>query len=95
MDLTTPMPSNVPASRMKLVALDGEDLRIVSAHCQDAVLKANVLNYLPAERRFFVEMNRFIWEKPSANREPERLLKGADIDSRKRLFMSYGYSSST
>jgi len=49
--------------RLKLMALDEEDLAIVSAHVQDAVLKVSDLVYLPKEKRFAVGMNRFIWEK--------------------------------
>jgi hypothetical protein len=49
--------------RLKLIAMDGEDLAIISAHCQDSVLKAVDITYLPREKRFLVAMNRFVWEK--------------------------------
>jgi len=49
-------------SQLKLVALDEEDLAIVSAHVQDAVLKVADLAFLPADKRFVVAMNRFVWE---------------------------------
>jgi hypothetical protein len=49
--------------RLKLMALDEEDLAVISAHVQDAVLKVGDLLYLPKESRFAVAMNRFIWEK--------------------------------
>jgi hypothetical protein len=49
--------------RLKLVAMDKEDLAVVSAHCQDAVLKTGDLQYLPGQKRFVVAMNRFAWEK--------------------------------
>jgi hypothetical protein len=48
---------------LKLVALDAEDLGIISAHVQDAVLKVADLEYLPAAKRFMLAMNRFAWEK--------------------------------
>ena len=48
---------------LKLVALDDEDLAVVSAHVQDAILKVGDLAYLPKDRRFAVAMNRFSWEK--------------------------------
>jgi hypothetical protein len=48
---------------LKLVAFDEEDLAVLSAHVQDAVLKVGDLVYLPKERRFALGMNRFIWEK--------------------------------
>ncbi|MBN9236811.1 MULTISPECIES: DUF2948 family protein [Phyllobacteriaceae] len=47
---------------LKLVALDDEDLNIISAHTQDAVMKVADLEYLPAAKRFVLPMNRFAWE---------------------------------
>ena len=47
---------------MKLVALDTQDLEIVSAHVQDAVMKVSDLAYMAAEKRFVVAMNRIVWE---------------------------------
>jgi hypothetical protein len=54
--------------RLKLLALDDEDLAVISAHVQDAVLKVGDLVYLPKERRFAAGMNRFIWEKADGKR---------------------------
>ncbi len=48
---------------LKLVALDEQDLRIISAHVQDAVLKVGDLQMHARGRRFILEMNRFVWEK--------------------------------
>lgn len=48
--------------QLKLVALDEEDLKIVSAHVQDAVTKVEDLEFLPSVKRFIVPMNRFVWE---------------------------------
>ncbi|TIM81479.1 MAG: DUF2948 family protein, partial [Mesorhizobium sp.] len=42
---------------LKLVALDDQDLSIVSAHVQDAVLKVGDLEYMPAVKRFVMTMN--------------------------------------
>lgn len=47
---------------LKLVALDTEDLKIISAHVQDAVLKVADLDYRVPEKRFALAMNRFAWE---------------------------------
>ena len=52
-------------SQLKLVALDVQDLEIVSAHVQDAVMKVGDLSYRPSEKRFVVAMNRFVWENKS------------------------------
>lgn len=48
---------------LKLIALDEEDLKIVSAHAQDAVMKVADLEFLAREKRFVVAMNRFAWEE--------------------------------
>lgn len=48
---------------LKLVALDSEDLKIVSAHAQDAVLKVGDLHYSPRQKQFTLAVNRFVWEK--------------------------------
>jgi hypothetical protein len=46
---------------LKLIALDAEDLAVISAHLQDAVLKVGDLAYLPREKRFAALANRFDW----------------------------------
>jgi len=47
---------------LKLTALDADDLAVVSAHLQDAVLRVGDIRYLPVEHRFAVVLNRFAWE---------------------------------
>ena len=54
---------------LKLIALDEEDLAIISAHVQDAVMKVGDLQYLAQEDRFALAMNRFIWEKADGRRK--------------------------
>jgi hypothetical protein len=46
---------------LKLIAFDADDLAVISAHLQDAVLKVGDLAYLPAEKRFVILANRFDW----------------------------------
>jgi hypothetical protein len=46
---------------LKLMALDAEDLSVISAHLQDAVVKVADLVYLPREKRFAALLNRFDW----------------------------------
>lgn len=57
---------------LKLVALDQEDLAVVSAHLQDAILRVGDIVYLPQERRFAIEARRFDWEAKSET--PQRRL---------------------
>jgi hypothetical protein len=50
---------------LKLIALDKDDIPIVSAHLQDAVIKVADVVWRPAENRLVLGLNRFDWE--SAN----------------------------
>jgi hypothetical protein len=47
---------------LKLLALDSEDLAIVSAHLQDALLSVGDLVFRPKEKRFAFAADRFDWE---------------------------------
>ena len=49
-------------SPLKLRAVDTEDLSILSACLQDAVIAISETRYLPAEERFLFVANRFRWE---------------------------------
>ena len=46
---------------LKLIALDAEDLQVLSAHLQDAVMRVEDMTYLKGERRFAAVANRFDW----------------------------------
>ena len=54
--------------RLKLIALDREDIEVVSAHLQDAVVKAADIRWRPAEKRVVVALNRFDWEAAQRRR---------------------------
>jgi hypothetical protein len=47
---------------LKFVVLDEEDLEVVSAHVQDAVVKTGDVMWRPQEKRVVVALNRFDWE---------------------------------
>jgi Protein of unknown function (DUF2948) len=47
---------------LKLIALDEEDLAIVSSHLQDAVVRVGDMVYQPSKKRFAAVLNRFDWE---------------------------------
>ena len=47
---------------LRLLAEDEEDLKIISAHVQDAVVRVGDLAYLPKARRFALLLNRYRWE---------------------------------
>jgi Protein of unknown function (DUF2948) len=48
-------------NNLKLIAFDAEDLAVLSAHLQDAVLKLEDIAYLPRQQRFAFIANRFNW----------------------------------
>jgi Protein of unknown function (DUF2948) len=47
---------------IKLAALDPEDLAVLAACTQDAVLKVKDIDWRPREQRLTIELNRFVWE---------------------------------
>jgi len=56
-----------PNQNLKLLALDPEDLEIISAHCQDAIVKRDDISYLPGKRIFSMLINRFDWVNDASN----------------------------
>jgi len=64
---------------LRLVALDQEDLAIISAHLQDAILKVGDLKFLAQERRFALCARRFDWEA-EPNEPPRRRLTGLHFE---------------
>jgi hypothetical protein len=61
------------AEPLKLIALDGDDLAIISAHLQDAVLKPGDIVFRPTERRFALALRRFDWEGAASGARRRRL----------------------
>jgi hypothetical protein len=47
---------------LKLIALDADDIEVVSTHLQDSVVKAADIHWRPTENRVVVGLNRFDWE---------------------------------
>jgi len=47
---------------LKLLALDSEDLDVISATTQDAVVRVPDLGYAAGDQRFALLMNRYAWE---------------------------------
>ncbi|GJD52565.1 hypothetical protein OPKNFCMD_5331 [Methylobacterium crusticola] len=64
---------------LRLAALDAEDLAVISAHLQDAILRVGDLTYLPGQRRFALVARRFDWATPDGA-PPRRRLTGLHFD---------------
>ena len=48
---------------LKLLALDKEDLEVVSAYTQDAVVRVADMGFVKSDQRFACIMNRYVWEE--------------------------------
>ena len=55
---------------LKLLALDAEDLSVVSAHLQDAVFKTDGLSFDARHQVFSLVVNRFVWETAGERGKP-------------------------
>jgi hypothetical protein len=54
---------------LKLTAKDTEDLKVISAHMQDALVRLADIRYLAKPRQFALVANRFAWElQPKSER---------------------------
>jgi hypothetical protein len=73
MDSTTKDP-------LKLMALDADDLSVMSAHMQDAAAKVADMAFLPAEKRFAMLVNRFDWLAAVGAGVPQRRRTGVHFD---------------
>ena len=49
-------------TNLKLLATSDEDLRIVAAHLQDAIVSIQDIASLKKNRIFLIQLNRFMWE---------------------------------
>ena len=47
---------------LKLIAKSDEDLRVISAHLQDAIVSTKDIAHLKSNRIFLMQLNRFMWE---------------------------------
>ena len=53
---------------LKLVALDQDDLEVVSAHLQDSIVKVGEILWRPAENRLVLGLDRFDWEAANGSK---------------------------
>ena len=57
---------------LRLQAMDGDDLRVISSLLQDAVFPITEMSWKPNERRFAALLNRFRWEDQAAAERRDR-----------------------
>ena len=68
-------------TELKLMALDADDLAVISAHVQDARVQAADIIWRQHEKRLVIGMNRLDWEQALAGEiSPRRLVAALRFD---------------
>jgi hypothetical protein len=66
---------------VKLIALDADDLAVISAHVQDAVVKSADIIWRQSEKRLVIGMSRLDWERTlEGEASPRRLISALRFD---------------
>jgi len=69
------------SSQLKLVALDAEDLAVISTHVQDARVRTADIVWRQADKRLVIGMSRLDWEwELSGGATPRRLVAALRFD---------------
>lgn len=76
---------------LKLLALDTEDLEVVSAHVQDAVFKVSGIAFSGRSGQFSIELNRFVWEKAEERSKVYERRRAVLLFKRVRAVRSIGF----
>ena len=67
--------------QLKLIALDADDLAVISAHVQDARVQVSDIVWRQSEKRLVIGMNRLDWEQTLAGETaPRRLIAALRFD---------------
>ncbi len=68
-------------AQLKLIALDADDLAVISAHVQDARVQTSDIIWRQGEKRLVVGMSRLDWEQTMAGEtSPRRLIAALRFD---------------
>jgi hypothetical protein len=68
-------------TQLKLIALDADDLAVISAHVQDARVQTSDIIWRQGEKRLVVGMNRLDWDETlSGATSPRRLVAALRFD---------------
>ncbi|MBR0989293.1 DUF2948 family protein [Bradyrhizobium japonicum] len=67
--------------QLKLIALDADDLAVISTHVQDARVQVSDIIWRQGEKRLVVGMSRLDWEQTlEGEAEPRRLVSALRFD---------------
>lgn len=61
---------------LKLIALDRDDLEVISAHLQDSAVKVCDVHWLPDDKRLVLGVDRFDWLAANETKEFRRCRTG-------------------
>ena len=64
-------------TRLKLMALDADDLAVISAHVQDARVRTSEIIWRQGEKRLVIGMRRLDWEQTLCGETTQRRLIAA------------------
>ena len=68
-------------AQLKLIALDADDLAVISAHVQDARVQASDIIWRQGEKRLVIGMNRLDWDQTlTGETSPRRLIAALRFD---------------
>lgn len=69
------------SAQLKLIALDEDDLAVISAHVQDARVQVSNVFWREGEKRLVIGMSRLDWEQTlSGETSPRRLVSALRFD---------------
>jgi hypothetical protein len=69
------------APHLKLIALDADDLAVISTHVQDARVQTSDIIWRQGDKRLVIGMQRLDWEQTLEGRaEPRRLVSALRFD---------------
>lgn len=75
---------------LRLMALDNEDLGVISAHMQDSVFKVGDMSFAPKLEQFSLAANRFDWEQSDQRNKPYERHRAALVFKRVQAVRSTG-----
>lgn len=73
---------------LKLLALDSEDLEVISAYMQDAIVRVEDMGFAKEDQRFALLTNRFAWETGTAHDDGRRASR-KETGQRKRAALRF------
>lgn len=79
-------------SGLKLMALDGEDLSIISTHMQDSVFKLKDVSFDRKHGQFLLSANRFVWERTARKGQPSERCRSVLALKRVGNVRSFGFN---